>query len=197
MSTGPGHFRGVTTVVSKLFHAVKPHVAVFGEKDFQQLAVIRRMVRDLDFGVEIVPGRIVREQDGLAMSSRNARLDAQGRLAARCVPAAIDAARLALARGVRSADEIADAVARVVATEPRARLEYAVLCDPASLDPVGRVDGPTQVALAIWVDGVRLIDNVLLDPSESNPQRLARHETHTAGDVVSAADLLLAEMERL
>ena len=193
----PGHFRGVTTVVSKLFHAVQPHVAVFGQKDFQQLAVIQRMTRDLDFGIEIVPGKTVREADGLAMSSRNARLDAQGRLAARCVPSAIDAARLAVARGARTADEVTDAFARVIASEPRARLEYAVLCDPSSLEPVGRVDKPTQIAVAVWLDGVRLIDNVLIDPSENSPVRLARHESHpvpshSASDVPSAGELLLA-----
>lgn len=192
----PGHFRGVTTVVAKLFHAVKPHVAVFGEKDFQQLAVIRRMTRDLDFGIEIVPGKTVREADGLAMSSRNARLDAQGRIAARCVPAAIDAARLAVARGARRADEVRDAFARVVAREPRARLEYAVLCDPTSLEPVERVDGPTQIAVAVWVDGVRLIDNVQLDPSETSPVRIARHDVHSpTSDTTVPAELLLAELD--
>lgn len=172
----PGHFRGVTTVVAKLFHAVKPHVAVFGEKDFQQLAVVRRMVRDLDFGIEIVAGPTVREADGLAMSSRNARLSPTGREAARCVPAALDAARLAVARGARSADEVAGAVARVIAAEPRARLEYAVLCDPTSLEPVERVDRAAQLAVAVWVDGVRLIDNALVDPSDTSPARIARHE---------------------
>jgi len=197
----PGHFRGVTTVVSKLFHAVKPHVAVFGEKDFQQLSVVRRMARDLDFGIEIVPGKTVREADGLAMSSRNARLDAQGRLAARCVPSAIDAARLAVARGARTATEVTEAFARVIAREPRARLEYAVLCDPGSLEPVERVDAPTQIAVAVWVDGVRLIDNVLLDPSETSPARIARHEIHAAlpssSDAPVAAELLLAELDRI
>lgn len=198
----PGHFRGVTTVVSKLFHAVKPHVAVFGEKDLQQLAVVRRMVRDLDYGIEIVPGRIVREADGLAMSSRNARLDAQGRYAARCVPAALDAARLAVARGARSAEEIGGAMARLVSGEPRARLEYAVLCDPTSLEPVERVEAAAQLAVAIWVDGVRLIDNVLLDSTETSPARLARlarHESHVTAEGSNEAlpvEFLLAELER-
>ena len=120
----------------------------------------------------------------------------QGRIAARCVPAAIDAARLAVARGARTADEVTDALARVVATEPRARLEYAVLCDPSSLEPVARVDQPTQIAVAVWVDGVRLIDNVLIDPAETNPVRIARHEivpsSHSASDVPSGGELLLA-----
>lgn len=174
----PGHFRGVTTVVAKLLHAVSPHVVVLGEKDFQQLAVLRRMVRDLDFGVEVVPGATVREADGLAMSSRNARLAPEGRLAARCVPAALDAARLAVARGARGVEEVAGAVARVVSAEPRARLEYAALVDPVSLEAVERVERPARLAVAVWVDGVRLIDNVLVDPAEQSPARIARHESN-------------------
>ncbi|MBM4247022.1 MAG: hypothetical protein FJ148_25055, partial [Deltaproteobacteria bacterium] len=103
----------------------------------------------------------------------------------------------AVARGARAAEEVADALARVIATEPRARLEYAALCDPSSLEPVARVDQPTQIAVAVWVDGVRLIDNVLIDPSETSPVRLARHESHpvashSASDVPSGGELLLA-----
>jgi pantoate--beta-alanine ligase len=191
----PGHFRGVTTVVAKLFHAVKPHVAVFGEKDFQQLAVVRRMARDLDFGVEVVAGRIVREQDGLAMSSRNARLGSEGRLAARCVPAALDAARIAVARGARSGEEVGGAVARVVSAEPRARLEYAMLVDPTSLEAVERVDAPAQLAVAVWVDGVRLIDNVLLDPGDAHPVRIARHEVVPSHEG-QGVETLLAQIEK-
>jgi 3-methyl-2-oxobutanoate hydroxymethyltransferase len=168
----PGHFRGVTTVVSKLFHAVKPHVAVFGEKDFQQLAVVRRMARDLDFGVEVVGAPIVREADGVALSSRNARLGAEGRVAARCVPAALDAARAAVARGARRAEDVGTAVAARIAAEPRARLEYATICSPASLEPVERVESPVQLAVAVWVNGVRLIDNCTIDPAVAEPERL-------------------------
>ena len=163
----PGHFGGVTTVVSKLFHAVRPHVAVFGEKDYQQLAVVRRMARDLDFGIEIVAGETVREADGLARSSRNARLGVEGRAAARCVPTAIAAARLELARGETVARAVLAALDSSLAHEPRARLEYAVLCDPDSLEPLppeARIAAPVQLAVAIWVDGVRLIDNARLEP---------------------------------
>ncbi len=113
------------------------------------------------------------------------------------MPAAIDAARLAVAHGARRADEVTDALARVIATEPRARLEYAVLCDPSSLEPVERVEQPAQIAVAVWVDGVRLIDNVLIDPSETSPVRLARHESHpvpshSVSDTPSGGELLLA-----
>jgi pantoate--beta-alanine ligase len=160
----PGHFRGVTTVVTKLFHCVRPHVAVFGEKDFQQLAVVRRMTADLDFGIEIVGVRTVREADGLALSSRNRRLGPADREAARCVPRALAAAAAALATGeVRPGAILARARAEIAA-EPRARLEYVELRDPDTLEEVAEVAAPALLALVVWVGGVRLIDNRLLVP---------------------------------
>jgi len=166
--TRPGHFRGVTTVVTKLFHAVRPHCAAFGEKDWQQLAVIRRMAADLDTGIEIVGVPTVREVDGLALSSRNRLLGAAARQAARCVPRALDAAADALAAGETSARSIADRAAAVIADEPQARLEYAEVRDPESLTEVGEVSGPALLALAVWVGGVRLIDNRILNPGGNN-----------------------------
>jgi pantoate--beta-alanine ligase len=163
-ATRPGHFRGVTTVVSKLFHAVRPDVAVFGEKDYQQLAIVRRMTADLDFGIEIVGLPTVREADGLALSSRNQRLDVEGRAAAVCVPRALDAADAVVGRGERRASAVAEAAMRVIAAEPRARLEYAELRDPETLEPVEEVGTPTLMAMAVWVGGVRLIDNRVLHP---------------------------------
>ena len=157
----PGHFRGVTTVVTKLFGAVAPDVAVFGEKDYQQLAVLRRMTRDLDLGIEIVGAPIVREPDGLAMSSRNVRLDADQRAAAVCVPAALDAARGAMAAGADATTIVAVAAA-VVAAEPAARLEYLELFDPDELRPVDEPVAGTRAAIAVWFGDVRLIDNVAL-----------------------------------
>jgi pantoate--beta-alanine ligase len=165
----PGHFRGVTTVVTKLFNAVRPHVAVFGEKDYQQLAVIRRMAVDLDFGIEIVGLPTVREPDGLALSSRNRLLSEQGRTAARCVPLALAAAADRLADGETRAVAIADAAVQQIEAESAARLEYAELRDPATLEAVEVVDAPTLLALAVWVDGVRLIDNRMLNPRGTNP----------------------------
>lgn len=169
-----GHFRGVTTVVTKLFHAVQPDVAVFGEKDYQQLAVVRRMVRDLDFGIEVVGGETVREKDGLALSSRNARLDAVSRAAALCVPQALDAARLAVADGARGSSAVEHAVRASLASEPRATLEYARVVDVDSLESVESFDEPVQLAVAVWIGGVRLIDNVRIDPAVGNPDQIAK-----------------------
>jgi pantoate--beta-alanine ligase len=162
----PGHFRGVTTVVTKLLHAVRPDCAVFGEKDWQQLAVIRRMTADLDFGIEIVGVPTVREADGLALSSRNRLLGPEERKAARCVPRALAAAE-AVARAGEAAI-LARATAEIAA-EPRARLEYAELRDPQTLEEVVEVTSPTLLALAVWVGGVRLIDNTLLVPGGPTP----------------------------
>jgi pantoate--beta-alanine ligase len=161
----PGHFGGVTTVVTKLFHAVRPHVAVFGEKDWQQLAVVRRMTADLDFGVEIVGVPTVRETDGLALSSRNRLLSPPDRLAAVCVPRALDAAVAAVATGETHAARVVARAEAAIAEERRARLEYAEIRDPETLEEVAEVvAAPALLALAVWVGGVRLIDNRLLVP---------------------------------
>jgi pantoate--beta-alanine ligase len=159
----------VTTVVTKLFLAVRPDVAVFGEKDFQQLAVIRRMTADLDFGIEIVGVPTIREADGLAMSSRNRLLSSVEREAARCVPRALDAATTAVARGETRAAAIVAAATSVLAAEPAARLEYVETRDPETLVEVEAVTAPTLLALAVWVGSVRLIDNRVLVPGRANP----------------------------
>ena len=155
----PGHFRGVTTVVTKLFAAVRPDVAVFGEKDFQQLAIIRRMVEDLDLGIEIVAAPTVREADGLAMSSRNTRLAPADRVAARCVPAALEAVTDTVASGERVVDRLLAAARELISGEPRARLDYVSVFDPATLEALDELDGPARVAIAVWFGEVRLIDN--------------------------------------
>ena len=166
--TRPGHFRGVTTVVTKLFNAVRPHCAAFGEKDWQQLAVIRRMAADLDTGIEIVGVPTVREADGIALSSRNRLLGAEARQAARCVPRALDAAADAVAAGETAARSVADRAAAVIADEPQARLEYAEVRDPDALTELEEVTGPALLAVAVWVGGVRLIDNRILNPGGAN-----------------------------
>jgi pantoate--beta-alanine ligase len=158
----PGHFRGVTTVVTKLFNAVKPHVAVFGEKDFQQLAVIRRMTADLDLGVEIVGMPIVREADGLAMSSRNAYLSAAERTAARCLSRALKAGRAACTgRGCR-ADDVLAAARAVLTAEPLARIDYVELVDADTIEPIEVIERPALLALAVFIGRTRLIDNAVL-----------------------------------
>jgi len=165
----PGHFRGVTTVVTKLFHAVRPDVAVFGEKDYQQLAVVRRLAADLDFGIEIVGVPTVREPDGLALSSRNRRLAPDDREAARCVPRALDAAAELVLAGERRAGPVVARATAVIAGERRARVEYAELRDPETLGEVAEVAGAALLAVAVWVGGVRLIDNRLLVPEGDVP----------------------------
>jgi len=158
----PGHFEGVTTVVSKLFHAAEPDVAVFGQKDFQQLAIIRRMVADLDMGVTIVPMPIVREADGLAMSSRNRRLTEAQRAAAVCVPRSLAAVAAAYDGGVRDVAALVAAGRRVVEAEPLARFEHLEIVDGATLRG-GPTAEPGSVAVtAVWFGDVRLIDNRLL-----------------------------------
>lgn len=158
----PGHFAGVTTVVSKLFGAVRPDVAVFGEKDFQQLVIIRRMVSDLDFGIEIVGAPTAREADGLAISSRNRRLSDDERRAAVCVPAALEAAAVACGCGESSPRSIEAAAAQVVAAEPLARLDYITVFDPETMTPLpdeASVASDTRIAIAVWFGDIRLIDN--------------------------------------
>jgi pantoate--beta-alanine ligase len=157
----PGHFGGVATVVAKLFGALRPDVALFGEKDAQQLAVVRRMTLDLDLGVTVIGVPTVREPDGLALSSRNVRLSPDDRRAAVCVPRAIDAARNSVASGERTADAVARAARDVVNDEPRARLEYAEVVDDG-FAPVVHLDDQALLVLAVWFGDVRLIDNAHL-----------------------------------
>jgi pantoate--beta-alanine ligase len=154
----PGFFRGIATVVSKLFHIVEPDIACFGEKDYQQLAVIRRMVRDLDFGIDIVGVPTVREVDGLAASSRNLRLTAEDRLRARAVPAALELVANMVHSGVRDADAIRARGAALLEAAG-ARVDYMELVDRATLTPIHRVEGEVLAAVAAWFGDVRLIDS--------------------------------------
>ncbi len=160
----PGHFRGVTTVVSKLFHIVEPDVAFFGQKDAAQAAVIRRMVRDLDFPIEIVVGPIVREPDGLAMSSRNAYLDPQQRKAALVLFRALTEVRNRFDQGERNAGKLIAAGKQEFAKEPAVRLDYLEIVDPETLEPRLSVSDRSLVAVAGVVGATRLIDNIMLPP---------------------------------
>jgi pantoate--beta-alanine ligase len=153
-------------VVTKLFHIVKPHVAVFGEKDYQQLLVIRKMVRDLNMDIEIIGGPIVREPDGLAMSSRNSYLTDEQRRSALSLNRALRAARARAAAGTGNCREIIDEAGARISAHPQTRVDYIRICDPETLQDVEEIKGPARMALAVWVGKTRLIDNILLSPAQ-------------------------------
>ena len=156
----PGHFRGVATVVAILFRLCQPRRAYFGEKDYQQLQVIRRLVRDLHLDVEIVPCPTIREPDGLAYSSRNAYLAAPDRRRATVLYRALQAARHAYRSGERRGDRLVACMTETVAAEPGAALDYAAVVDPASLEPLHEVEDTARLLIAAHVAGVHLIDNM-------------------------------------
>ena len=161
----PGHFDGVCTVVAALFNLVLPHVAVFGEKDAQQLRVIRRMVRDLHFPVEIVPGPTAREADGLARSSRNQYLTPEQRPQAACLRRALDDGERLFAAGERDPGTLIAAMRARVESQPAARIDYIEIVDDETLAPLaGPITRPALAALAVWVGQPRLIDNTVLRP---------------------------------
>lgn len=157
-----GHFRGVTTIVLKLLNVVQPDRAYFGEKDYQQLAVIRRMVQDLDLECEIVGMATIREPDGLAMSSRNTYLSPEQRRAALVLPRSLTKARQLIESGERSAGKVLRAVKSRFAAEPLASLQYAEIVDPDTLEPVERCDRDVVIAAACLVGDTRLIDNQMV-----------------------------------
>jgi pantoate--beta-alanine ligase len=160
----PGHFRGVTTIVAKLFHIIEPDAAFFGQKDAAQLAVIRRMVRDLNFPIDIIACPIVREPDGLAMSSRNAYLNGEERVRALVLQRSLQCAQREFQAGERIAAKLIFAAKEVFAREPRVVLDYFEIVDPDTLDPVERISRKTLVAVAAHVGSTRLIDNIVLNP---------------------------------
>lgn len=164
----PSHFRGVATVVAKLFNLFRPDRAYFGQKDAQQVAVIRRMVADLNFPVQIVVCPTVREPDGLAMSSRNAYLDPEERRAAAVLYRALCAARARWQGGERDAEALRAAVRAVVQAEPLARLDYVSAADPETLEELGRVTAGALLSLAVRFRHARLIDNLPLAPEETD-----------------------------
>jgi len=162
----PGHFRGVTTVVGKLFNIVQPHTALFGKKDYQQLTVIRRMATDLNFPVEIIGMPIVREADGLAMSSRNVYLSLAERAAALCLSRSLNAARGLYREGERDAAGLREEVMAVIGAEPKAKVEYADLRDGDTLEEVSVAGDGTLLALAVRIGKTRLIDNCILGEND-------------------------------
>ena len=158
----PGHFRGVATVVAKLFNAVAPDHAYFGQKDAQQVAVIKQMTRDLDFPIQIVVGPTVREADGLAMSSRNRYLTPEERSAATVLYRALEEARTAFTKGERSGDVLRALMRETVNAEPLAEQQYASCAHPETLQELGEVTNGALLSLAVYVGTTRLIDNIVL-----------------------------------
>ena len=161
----PVFFTGVATVVAKLFNMVKPHVAVFGEKDYQQLLVIRRMVKDLNMDIEIVGSPLIREPDGLAMSSRNNYLTPQQRPAALSLYRALTNARQMIDSGIRESTRIISAAQKMIDAHAENEIDYISICDMQTLEGVETIDRPVLMALAVRVGGIRLIDNRILEPT--------------------------------
>jgi pantoate--beta-alanine ligase len=159
----PGHFRGVTTVVAKLFNGIQPHKAYFGQKDAQQAAVIRQMTRDLNFPIEIVVCPIVREPDGLAMSSRNVYLDPEQRKAAAVLSRSLRAAKEAYEHGERDAEKLRQIMKDVLASEPLAQMQYLSCADYDTLEELENVNGKALLSMAVFMGKTRLIDNLILE----------------------------------
>jgi pantoate--beta-alanine ligase len=158
----PGHFKGVTTVVAKLFNGVQPHKAYFGQKDAQQVAVIRQMVRDLNFPVEIVVCPTLREADGLAMSSRNVYLDAEQRKAATVLFRALSAAKEAYEQGERDGEKLRQIMRDMIASEPLAQMQYISCADYDTLEELDVIKGKALLSMAVFMGKTRLIDNFVL-----------------------------------
>lgn len=159
----PVHFRGVCTVVSKLFNIVTPDRAYFGQKDAQQLSIIRRMVRDLNFNIEVVGCPIVREADGLAKSSRNTYLNAEERQAALVLSRAVKLGQEMAERGEKSAEAVTAAMTELIEKEPLARIDYVTAVDAVSIEPVTEMKPPVLVAMAVFIGKTRLIDNFIYE----------------------------------
>jgi pantoate--beta-alanine ligase len=168
----PGHFRGVTTVVLKLFQIVQPHFTYFGRKDAQQVRIIQQMVRDLNLDVEIAVCPIVREPDGLALSSRNAYLNPEERRAATVLYRALDAARREIASGAQDTLRLQTSVRETFNGEPLAAFDYAEIVDADTFEPVTRISRTCYLLLAAFIGSTRLIDNLLVEPSPTNPDEL-------------------------
>ena len=170
----PGHFAGVLTVVAKLFHLVQPEVAVFGQKDVQQATLVRAMVRDLDFPLDVIVAPTVREADGLALSSRNVYLSADDRRRARVIPRALAAMQSGFAAGERDAGRLLESVRRELAAEPDVAPDYLALADGETLEPTDRAQPGSVVMIAARVGRTRLLDNVILGVSPTIDLGLAR-----------------------
>jgi pantoate--beta-alanine ligase len=160
--TRPTHFNGVTTVVAKLFNAVKPHLSIFGEKDFQQLIVIKRMVLDLNMDIDVVGMPIVREEDGLAMSSRNKYLTPDERTAALCLSQSLFEVKKMFEAGERSAEVLIGHVKNTICSKGTGKIDYIKICDVVNLEDCSVIERDSVMALAVYFNKARLIDNIVL-----------------------------------
>ena len=165
----PGHFKGVATVVLKLFNIVQPDLAFFGRKDAQQAIILRRMAEDLNLGVKIEVLPIVRENDGLALSSRNTYLSPDERRASRVLFGSLEEARRMWTRGEKASGPIREQMLRLIGAEPLAKVDYVEIVDPKTLESVDRLEGDVLVALAVFVGRTRLIDNIVLEGKREMP----------------------------
>jgi pantoate--beta-alanine ligase len=180
----PNHFEGVATILTKLFHIVQPDIAVFGEKDYQQFVLIKKMARDLDFGIEIVGVPTVREADGLALSSRNAYLSPEERQAALVLSVCLRLASEMVALGEKTALTVLEAVKKRIGEEPLAGLEYVSICDPETLEEITEIGTTALLAMAVWIGRTRLIDNAILAPAGARnafEERMKHDATHAQG----------------
>lgn len=164
----PGHFEGVTTVVAKLFNIIKPHFALFGQKDFQQLAVIKRMVKDFNMDVDIVEVPTVREPDGLAMSSRNKYLSPEERKSALCIKKSIDLAVKMAGEGELNSKKVISSISDLIMSFPFTNIEYINICDPATLEDIDMLKKKSLLAMAVKVGSTRLIDNCLINVNSND-----------------------------
>ena len=160
----PIFFRGIATVITKLFNIVRPHIAIFGQKDYQQLTVIRRMVRDLNFDIKIVGFPTVREPDGLAMSSRNSYLTPEQRSNAVSLYKSLKQSKKLVESGIKEAKRIIDAAYALIKSHPETTIDYIAICDPETLVDMETIDRPALMALAVSIGKTRLIDNMILNP---------------------------------
>ena len=160
----PVFFKGVATIVTKLFNIVKPHVTIFGQKDYQQLTVIRQMVRDLNLDIKVIGAPTVRESDGLAMSSRNTYLTPDQRMSALSLNKSLKTAQTLVENGLRDSAKIIDTATKLIRSHPETEIDYITICDPETLDDMKTIDRPALMALAVKVGKARLIDNMILKP---------------------------------
>jgi pantoate--beta-alanine ligase len=162
----PGHFRGVTTVVCKLFHIVKPHLAIFGQKDYQQVCAIEQMVEDLNMDVEVIGRPTVRETDGLAMSSRNVYLSPEERVSARSLSRSLKEAQILFQAGERKTDVFLNQALSLIKQHPDIKIDYVKICHPGTLEDLTVIEEKGVLALAVWCGTTRLIDNCVLEEDE-------------------------------